>query len=289
MRLILEDCREWMESHTDASWMGSPQMCESFACAPELPPSGFVDLAFVDDAAIALHAQSIEQLQNLVQHSAMAMHHAAKKRGMTLNFDKNKTEVLWHIMGRGSRKTRLELAEQGNILKWEHGEETFALCVSQSYRHLGTWLQAPPRCARDIQHRASLAKSSWGSLSRPLYAKSYVSMKAKTEAFQALSMSRLMYNVHTWCFATDDDWQRWQNHMRKPVGLLVKHTLMGQPPTHVETADLFGMADMLTPIQQLHLARLWYLKRLLKYCPQVLCTFLFHSRSAQGSSVIPHP
>ena len=33
-----------------------------------------------------------------IQHAAMAMHQATQKRGMLLNFDKGKTEVLWHIL-----------------------------------------------------------------------------------------------------------------------------------------------------------------------------------------------
>ena len=107
-----------------------------------------------------------------------------------------------------------------------------------------------------------------------MYSKSYVALRTKMQAFQALSMSRLMYNAHTWCSASDDDLQKWQNHMRKPVGLMVKHVLMGTPPTHLETEDLFGMADMLPPIDQLHLARLRYFKRLIQYCPQALWTCL---------------
>ena len=71
--------------------------------------------------------------------------------------------------------------------------------------------------------------------------------------------------------------------MRKPVGLLVKHALQGQPPTHMETADLFAMADMLPPIEQAHLARLRYCKRLLQYCPQALWTFLDKAKDFPSS------
>ena len=100
-----------------------------------------------------------------------------------------------------------------------------------------------------------------------MYSKSYIALRTKMQAFQALSMSRLMYNAHTWCSASENDLQKWQNHMRKPVGLMVKHVLMGTPPTHLDTEDLFGMADLLPPIDQLHLARLRYFKRLIQYCP----------------------
>ena len=86
---------------------------------------------------------------------------------------------------------------------------------------------APPRHACDIQFRAGLAKASWGTLSKSFYSKSYVSVHSKTQVFQSLSMSRLIYNDHTWCSATNADWIKWQNYMRKPVGPMVKHMLQG--------------------------------------------------------------
>lgn len=93
----------------------------------------------------------------------------------------------------------------------------------------------------------------------------------------------MLYNVHVWCCATKFDWEKWQHHLRKPIGLMVKHTLMGTPPTHIETADLFDMTDILPPVDQMHLARLRYLKRLLSYCPQPLWTCLVANIDAQHS------
>ena len=274
MRLIIQDCKQWMLTHADCKWMGSPSHTESFALSDDIPPAAFLDLAYVDDVAIALHAQSLDHLLSLIQLATVAMDQATAKRGMKLNFDKGKTEALWCVTGKGSKSLKLKLAEQKGFLHWDHHGQPFCLSVTQSYKHLGTWLQAPPKCARDIQTRAALAKSAWGSLAKPLYSKSYVGLDTKTKAFQALSMSRMLYNAHIWCCASEADWEKWQNHLRKPIGLMVKHTLMGTPPTHMETADLFGMADMLPPIDQMHLARLRYLKRLIQFCPQPLWTCL---------------
>ena len=283
MRLIMQDCKEWFIQHTGCQWLGDTKHTSSFAEAPDMPSSAFLDLAYVDDAAIALHAQSLDELVTLIQHAAMAMHQATHKRGMMLNFEKGKTEVLWNVAGKGSTRVKLQIAQQGGFLCWSGLEQEFRLSVTQSYKHLGTWLQAPPRCARDVYNRASLAKSAWGSLARTLYSKSYVSMETKGKAFQALTMSRLLYNVHTWCSAQDADWIKWQNHMRKPLGLLVKHLLLGTPPTHVDTVDLFGIADILSPCDQAHIARLRYVKRLIQYCPQALWMCLMAAKEAPTS------
>ena len=274
MRLIMQDCQTYIQQHADCTWMGQPTHTASFALDHTMPTAAFLDVAYVDDVAVALHAQSLDHLTELIQTTTAAMYQATSKRGMQLNFDRGKSEVLWAVTGKGSKQLKQQIADQGSRLEWHRDEQLFSLSVTQSYRHLGTWLQAPPKCARDIQHRAALAKAAWGSLARPLYSKSYVGLETKVRAFRSMTMSRMTYNVHTWCSASDLDWERWQNHLRKPIGLMVKYTLMGTKPTHVDTADLFGMADMLSPIDSAHLARLRYLKRLLKYCPQPLWTCL---------------
>ena len=283
MRPIMEDCRAWLLEHTQCQWIGSPRHTDSFADACDVPPAAFLDLAYVDDAALALHAPTLDELVALIQHAAMAMHQATCKRGMMLNFDKGKTEVLWAISGKGSTRMKQRIAEQGGFMCWHGLDQDFRLSVTQSYRHLGTWMQAPPRCSRDIYARASMAKSAWGSLAKPLYSKSYVSMSTKGKAFQALTMSRHLYNVHTWCSASKADWTKWQNHLRKPLGLMVKHMLMGTPPTHVDTLDLFGIADIMAPCDQVHLARLRYVSRLLQYCPPALWACLVAAKDAQTS------
>ena len=77
-------------------------------------------------------------------------------------------------------------------------------------------------------------------------------------------MSRLMYNAHTWVGITDDMIATWQQKLRKPLGLMTRHSLRGIHPTLVDTVDLFALAQVLPPMDQLHVARLRYLKRLLQ-------------------------
>ena len=96
----------------------------------------------------------------MIQQAAVAMHQATQKKGMQLNFEKGKTEALWAIRGKGSKSLKLQIADANGHMYWTSQDMPFRLSVTQSYKHLGTWLQAPPRCACDIQARASLAKSA---------------------------------------------------------------------------------------------------------------------------------
>eukprot|EP00435_Cladocopium_sp_Y103_P071808 s49_g38.t1 len=283
MSLVLRDARQYILDRLDVVWMGTPDMCESFATAPSMPSTGFLDLAFVDDAAVAVHAPCLTDLQSMIQHVVQAMRYATFRRGMELNFDRGKTEVMWQITGRGSKALKAAVADADQTLVWTAENQQYRLHVTQAYKHLGSWLQSPHRHARDIQHRATSAKATWGAISRQFYAKSYVSLRTKTQVFQSLSMSRLLFNVHTWSGVTTDQLDTWQNHMRKPIGLMVKHLLQGVSPTCLDTQDLFALADLLPPKDQLHLARLRYCKRLLGLCPQPLWTVLHQAQPFANS------
>ena len=131
---------------------------------------------------------------------------------------------------------------------------------------------------RECMHRAALALQSWGSLARSFYHKKYVGLASKTRAFQSLSISRIMFNAHTWVGIKDEQLANWQQKLRKPLDLMTKHMLRGIAPVLIDTNDLFALAQILPPKDQLHVARLRYLKRLLSYCPQTLWNMLLQAR-----------
>jgi len=278
MRLVLKDMHTQIQSTSSAVWIGSPQNCESFMDAKVVPTCAYFDVSFVDDAAIAIHAESLQEVESTIQLVVEAFHNAASTRGLDVNFSKGKTEVLWDIIGKGSRALKERLHDQGQWLIWDTMDHHFELRVSHSYKHLGSWMQMGGSHQREIAHRASLALQSWGCLARTFYHKKYVGMKAKTIAFQSLSMSRLMYNAHTWTGITEDHIAHWQQKLRKPIGLMAKHLLKGLSPLKIDTVDLFALSGILPPSDQLQIARLRYLKRLLAYCPQGLWNLLFHAK-----------
>ena len=64
---------------------------------------------------------------------------------------------------------------------------------------------------------------------------------------------------------------------------MVRPLLRGNAPTHVDTNDLFALAHILPPVDQLHLARLRYLKRLLQFCPEGLWNMMHQAQSQPTS------
>ena len=278
MRLVLHDMHETIQATTQATWIGAPEHCDSFAHSTAVPSHAYFDVSFVDDAAVAVHAESLNELEHTIKRVVEAFHQAAAIRGLDVNFSKGKTEVLWNFIGKGSKALKERLHDAGQWLHWEAEGSSFSLRVSHAYKHLGSWMQIGGHHQRECMHRAALALQSWGSLARSFYHKRYVSLASKTRAFQSLSMSRLMFNAHTWVGVKEDQLDHWQQKLRKPLGLMTKQMLRGIAPVKIDTADLFALAQILPPKDQLHVARLRYLKRLLSYCPQTLWNMLFQAQ-----------
>ena len=162
MRLVLIDTHTYIQAHASVEWIGSPAACASFAEANDVPKCAYFDVSYVDDAAVALHAETLAETERLIKIVVEAFHQAAHRRGLVVNFDKGKTEVLWNIIGRGSRSLKIRLHDAGQQLCWRTTDEAFQLRVSHSYKHLGSWMQTAGCHQREIAQRASQRNAELG-------------------------------------------------------------------------------------------------------------------------------
>ena len=211
------------------------------------------------------------------------MHVAARRRGLHLNFEPGKTEMLWQVQGKGSKQVKQKLMEDAQTLRWTANGVDFALRVVQTYKHLGTWLQSGGCLSKEIQTRSQGAKAAWGSLSRQFFAKPYVSVATKTKVFRALAVSRHMFNVHTWSAIKPADLEKWANTIRQPLCSMAKLCTKGIPPRLFDVATLGGLIGLETPHDRLHAARLRYFARMLTQCPRALWALIWHTRTIEGT------
>ena len=283
MSLILRDARNLIHKATGVFWAGSPQACADLLHPDGVPPEAIIDLAFVDDCAMAIHSSTLHRVQDIVKAAVGAMDAAAKGRGLLLNFAPGKTEVILHLVGKGSAAAKVQLQESSQRLIWEQDSQQFQLRVVHCYKHLGTWLQQGAKSSKEVVARGTAARQSWGALHRSLYAKSYVSIKAKMTAFESLSMSRLMYNCHVWAPVTDTMVHAWQNSIRKPLGLFARGHSFGVSPLLLDVETLCGLLHILPPADRLHMARLRYLRRLVQVAPNVLWQLLMETKDKEDS------
>ena len=285
MAVILQDAVEFVKQGSDATWTGMQEHCADFSITTALPCPAFFDVSYVDDCVFALHGIDNSQVESLAKQVVDGMCLAAKKRGLMVNFDAGKTEMMWRIAGAGSRRIKQQLAEQGQCLRWDGIQGERHIRVVCAYKHLGTWFQQGPRHLKEVRCRSSNARSSWGPLCRTFYAKKGVSHAAKVRVFEALTMSRLLFNAHVWAGVTSEELKLWQNAIKNPLATLCRGRLLGMPPFKLSVEQLAGLLGMLPPMDALHVARLRFLKRLLTQWPQTLWNLLWDARPVENSWV----
>ena len=247
-----------------------------------MPPEGFVDVTFVDDCVVLIHARSNDRVSHILQQVVVALDTASSRRGLDINYEPGKTEVLWTISGKGARQTKQRIHDAGQKLLWSTNDRQYALHVCHAYKHLGTWVQAHHRHAKEILTRASSAKQQWGQLARSFFTKKNVSLPVKSTVFQSLVVSKMVYNVHTWTSITRQHLDSWMNHLKAPAGTLLKGFLKASTKFQHTTEEMLAFAGVLPLIDQVHANRLRFLARLLQACPQVTWALL-HSTEAPHS------
>ena len=133
---------------------------------------------------------------------------------------------------------------------------------------MGTWTQTKHRHAREVLARASAARQQWGQLARPFFRRP-LSLATRVRVFQALVVSKMLYNVHTWAGVKPEEMEHWNNHLRGPIALLMKGVLAPQRKFRHPTDTLCAWCGMLPLPQQVHLNRLRFAKRLFHRCPTI--------------------
>ena len=285
MALILAEAVGEVRDTTGAAWLGSVEACSSFESVATIPCPGFIDVSYVDDCVFVIHGHSNDEVEQIAVQIVTAMCKSAETRGLMINFEPGKTEMVWKIQGPGSRAKKQQLAEKGQALVWQDQEVERALRVVSAYKHLGTWFQQGSQHLKEVRARGASAVASWGPLSRSFYAKRSVADHTKTQVFGALTMSRLLYNAHVWTDVSGRQLEIWQNSLRRPLYSLVKGKLFGLPPFQFDVMTLSGIAKLLPPCDALHAARLRFIKRLLDSCQPTLWAMIWDQRSMDQSWV----
>ena len=264
MHLILTDFRTHMARHIDVPWQGTAAPVVDLETCPAMPPEGYVDVTFVDDCVVLIHGRCNDRVAQTMKAVVEALDQAAEKRGLSINYDRGKTEALWTVIGKGARQLKQALYADGHSLQWESNNKKYTLQLCHAYKHLGTWLQSHHKHSKEILARGSAAKQQYGQLARSFFTKKCISLPVKSTIFQSLVISKLLYNVHTWSTVTQKQMQTLINHLKAPAGTLLKGLLMAPTRFMHTTEEMLACAGILPPMDQVHANRLRFLARLLE-------------------------
>ena len=282
MAVILRKVTNRIQANTSAEWQGQAATVASFdqICTPA--HFAWFEVAFVDDCALALRAPCNDQLRGLAGLALDAILGEAGQRGLSLNFEAGKTELLVHWRGSGSRAFKESIAAAGGVIHVDCGEKTMPLRCTFGYKHLGSWVQNTAVNVRDARARLTEARRAWGPLVRPVFRRRCIKLATKCQIFEALVSSRLVYNVHVWTAISDVAWMQWTNGVRSMLYPLVTSKLRGLPPFQFSVETLSGLASMLAPSDALHVARLRYFRRWIVAAPPILWNLLATVGERQG-------
>ena len=267
MVILMKDITTDLRTTTSLTWLGRCQPIADVSIFEEVPTASFCELAFVDDLAVLLRTDTIEQLWPAAALALSTVFQVAAKRGLMLNMDKGKTELLCALVGPGSKQAKKRLAASDFEIPIEIDSGTHRLRVVRTYKHLGGWVHDDAQPRHALRARATSAKQAWGPLLRPFFSKKVVSATTKVQVLNSLVLSRLTYNVHVLTRLSDKSLAEWEAVVRPMVAPLAKPHLRGQASFQFTTTTLCGLLEVLSPLDRLHLARLRYCKRLLNIVP----------------------
>ena len=284
MTTILAQVHDRVQQTDPTCWLGAEAPVTDLSQPEPMPSEAYADVTFtfVDDVAVMVHARTNDRLIVMTRNIVEALVQATAQRGLTINFDKGKTELLWNLTGKGTRGVKTATHLAGNVLQSHSNEgQVFSLPICHAYKHLGTWLQTKHRHAREVAKRASAAKQQFGQLSRSFFARK-LNLDVKAKVFQSLVMSKMVYNVHTWAGHTAKDLDDWHNSARPMAAAMLRGRLDTQTRFQHTTDELFAACGLLPLPDQVHAQRLRFLKRLLAACPY-LTWALLHAMQGTGS------
>ena len=283
--LIIRQVRDQVQHQLQIPWIGDPAPATNLLDVAEIPPHAYMDMAFVDDAVFAIHTTQAAELVPQMQFMTSVLYDAARLRGLEVNCDKGKTEMLLMHAGSGSRQAKSTLWHDNQAcVSVVTDHKCIAIRAVHEYKHLGTWVQDKATLQREIRQRITAAKQTAGRLHRNFFAKKQIGLHTKRILFRSLVLSKHLYNAHVWAWINEPDIARWENGIRDAATVLCRGLLRGVAPYRLHTADVFGLAGLLPPSDQLHANRLKYLHRNLKRSPAILWQLLYHTSGPQGWS-----
>ena len=136
---------------------------EIFLTSPPMSSVALDGPTFVDDDTVLLCAESPSQLIDKICEATRIYVDTARKYGLTLNFDKGKTEALvsWGRKGRSQVLAHEAVLHQNGALSLKILGQVQPLRLVSEYKHVGTWVSSAASPQRDIAHKVAGATTGY--------------------------------------------------------------------------------------------------------------------------------
>ena len=181
----------------DESMRGSVQETATASAQPDI---GFLDVSWMDDLAILGACSTAKEAPEVLATTAGILIDTCLSRGMFPNLDRNKTEVIVGLRGKGAHAVRKALLSdtEPRLLTTSRCWPEQRIRVVASYKHLGGILHHQGRLEAEAKTRAGLAWAAFNKHKRTVFCQHHVRLQDKVVIFQSLVLSVLFYGCGTW-------------------------------------------------------------------------------------------
>ena len=171
-------------------------------------------VTWVDDVAIPIVSETASELEGAISNVAENAVAAFKKFGLTLNFQKKKTEAVVAFRSDGAPQHRqaLFVDRLGRIALPSLG--TTLQCVA-TYEHLGTIFMANGGMQAEVTHRCARAAQAYRQVAKPILRNRHVPIAVRLKLFESLVIPVLMHGSGNWELLTAKQFQSLHSHIMK--------------------------------------------------------------------------
>ena len=226
----------------------------------------FIGPTWMDDLCVCVEGCNPAQTIQRATLATGRLLELCMEHCMTPNLQPNKTEILFSLRGEASRKYKKELygpQASGSIpIVCEYG--TFQVPVASRYCHLGGILHHVAEQQVEIKRRLAIANAAMTKHSKQVFRNWAIPLKKRTQIFEALILSKLLYGADTWV-VTDD---KAEKYFHAATIRLYRRLLPVSHDHHLHDLEVLAQVKLPSPFELLRRARLRYVATLLHSGPR---------------------
>ena len=221
---------------------------------------------WMDDLCLTLSHENANGVISRASTAASVLLETCTAHGATPNLDKGKSEILFTLRGAGSRRLRLRYfgAEQGRQLPILTEYGLHHISIIGHYTHLGSIAHHSGLSHREVRRRIAIGNAAFASHRKMLFQNHGFTVKRRSELFQSLVTSKIVYGMESWTFHD----KKTQHYFRVAILRLYRRLLKLPNTAKLQDCEVLAATQLPAPDVMLRIARLRYLGLLYK-CEQV--------------------
>ena len=240
------------------------------------PDREIVDAAFVDDESVMLLSRSPKALSLAIDILLEIIYDTFSSFHLDINWNRGKSEAVVALRGKHAVEVRERWMQKDGSLGIFIPRANKTLRITDSYKHLGTYISSHGETRRNITHRVQSAMAAYSPIAVKVFGSELLHQNSKMAFLRSLVLSRLTFNLHI-CVLSQSDFKKLAAVYMRVLRRIADQVRFS--PEN-ELCDLQVREQLKAPSFDclLMVARLRYLGRLARLQPPTLLAILHINR-----------